>query len=301
MENIIFILDDDKATCDVLSSIIKHNLNNCIIYKFNDSSEMLSHQELHQVDLFIVDVSLVGETGCQVMSKVVELINRSTACLFISGRDYELKDFEDDRYTFDFINKPPNTKILINRIRVLLQVTTKYKNLEYDKMRVQLSLFDLMNHSNFYVIILDTDCNIKLCSSVLAKDLGFNNSNELIGMSWLKIIPCEIQENIVNIFDNILEKVDIVDDFREVTNPIISRNGKKIIVKWFNTKIKNGNIYSFSIGIPINKPVIDEDNINAIRSYWSDIIEVDRTTIESLKNILKNDPQQRKDNTCLET
>jgi len=301
MTSQIFVLDDEKVICELYSEMIKKYIGHCDVFTFTNSKDMLEHPRIKKTNLFIVDVNLGSETGCEVMNKVVKKIDRSLACLFVSGHNYDIDDFYTTEYTYDYISKPVNSTLLINRIRVLLQVSEKYKLLEHDKSLVEGSLLDLINYSNLYVLILDSKMKIKLCSSLLAKDLGYDDSSDLRDKCWMDFIPYELKENIYNVFDNIMGRVEVVDDFREVTNPVIPKTGEKIIVKWFNTKITNGDNYAFSIGIPISKPITKEDSITSIRSYWSDIIESDRTTIDSLKNIVKNSHQQRDHNTCSET
>lgn len=300
-KQIIFMLDDETSVIKAYTEILSRLLPDCIVYGFDNTEEMLTHEKLNIADLFIVDVELKNLYGWDVMNKVCNMRDKSTTCLFMSGRGYELKNFDGVACTYDFIQKPANTSIFVNRIKVLLQVSHEYKQLEFSRRQVELCLYELFNHTNLYVIVLDEAMEIKMCSWYLAHDLGYERPEDLIGKNWRSFIPSRLREQIENVFCNVRNKVKIVEDFREVTNAIIGKNNKEINVKWFNTVIKNGTELSFSIGIPLSKPVTKEDNVSAIRSYWSDIIENDRTTIDSLKNILKNNPQQDRIDTCLET
>ena len=58
------------------------------------------------------------------------------------------------------------------------------------------------------------------------------------------------------------------------------------IVRWFNSSINNGIKGTFSIGIPITKTVTHADDMDSIRSYFRDVIEKDKTTINALKNLV---------------
>ncbi len=289
---IIFMLDDDIMILDAYQHLFQKLLPECITYTFNNSNEMLNHRKLQHVDLFIIDVELKHMYGWDVMNLVCKKRNKCSTCLFISGKEYELKNFDCVACTFDFIKKPANTTIFINRIKVLLQVSSKYKQLEFGKQQVELCLYELFNHTNIYVVILDELMSIKLCSWYLAHDLGYDSPEDLIGQNLKTFIPEHTQNRIDNIFSNIIKKINKAEDFREVNHPIIGKNNEEINVKWFNTIIRNGVELTFSIGIPLSKSVTKEDNVSTIRTYWSDIIESDRTTIDSLKNLLKTTPQQ---------
>jgi hypothetical protein len=73
--------------------------------------------------------------------------------------------------------------------------------------------------------------------------------------------------------------------YKEFTNDILDKDNKTITVKWFNTLINSEFNCVFSIGLPLTKePTLDED-IDSLRSYFRDILEKDKTTINAMKEV----------------
>lgn len=155
------------------------------------------------------------------------------------------------------------------------------------------SLWNIFNYLNFIVVVLDTDMNILLGNFYLAQLLGFENEDELIGKNWLEFVDKKEEIVLKFIHNDIVENSDT---FCEHINDIISSNGEKIPVRWFNSKVNQGVTGTFSFGIPITKNVTQEDTIESIRAYWSDIINQDKTTIQAMKKVFS----EQSKNSCNE-
>lgn len=128
--------------------------------------------------------------------------------------------------------------------------------------------------------------NIKTCSYKLAKDLEYKDYKDIVGLSWTKFIRKEDIENLKIVHDNIVKNTEKYQkSFREVTSTLLTKSGKTISVKWFNSRIKNGHVSTFSIGIPYNRKVTADDEIDSIRAYWKHVLDKDETTLRALKTL----------------
>jgi len=285
---IIFILDDDESIISVMKEYIGKNIPNIKIYTFTDHMDMLNNPLLLKVSLFIIDIHLNSNVaGYDVAAKIYSC-GMNVPFLFISGGDYNYEYFEKFKFTYDFISKPFDQILAVNRIKVLLKVSNSYKIHETEKMKLQVSLKELFDYSNIYMVILDVNMNIKLCSYLLAKDLGYETENEMIGLSWKQFLIESDRRYIDNFHKEILKNSQTFKkSLREVVTTLLTKSKHKISVKWFNSRIDNSHTYTFSIGIPIDKKITPQDGIDSIRAYWRDVLEKDATTLTALKSTLK--------------
>jgi len=286
-KKIIFILDDNEDITTTLQEIIVKKIPDVVVYSFNRCNNMIEHCMVNKADLFIIDIELNAELkGNQVADELFKN-EFNIPYLFMSGKNYEYECFENYDYTYDFILKPFDSNKLINRIKVLLKVSNVYIKHKEEKEKLQINLKEVFDYTNIYMLILDCKMNIKLCSYKLAKDLGFKTEEELIGTSWKQFIKEKDKVKIDIVHKNVVEDTEKYQKFlREVTNKIVTKEGSTITTKWFNSRIQNGNTYTFSIGIPYNRKVTPADDIESIRSYWKHVLDRDETTLKALKNVV---------------
>ena len=150
-------------------------------------------------------------------------------------------------------------------------------NYKKESEKLTKSLWDIFNYSNFAVVLLDPNMNILLGNFYLAQLVGLDSEDLLTGRNWLEFID-ESEEKIIKfVHANVI--------CNEHINDIKTLTGKKIPIRWFNSKINQGFEGTFSIGIPITQTITQEDTIDSMRAYWSDIIKQDKTTIQAMKKI----------------
>lgn len=285
-KQVIFILDDDIGVTRLLKETINKKIPEVFVYCFQTCDKMMVHPVIDEVGLFIIDIELDSNLkGNQVANELFKN-ELNVPYLFMSGSDYEYECFSEYGYTYDFIKKPCDTDKLINRILVLLKVGIAYKKHEIEKRKLQINLKELFNYTNIYMLILNSDMTIKMCSYKLAKDLGYTSEESLIGENWSQFLKEKDQTKIKIVHDNVVDNTEKYQKFlREVTNKIVTKTGTTIAIKWFNSRIKNGDVFSFSIGIPYNRKVSPDDNIDSIRAYWKHVLDKDETTLKALKNV----------------
>jgi PAS domain S-box-containing protein len=151
--------------------------------------------------------------------------------------------------------------------------------------RTKNAIWDMMNYSTMYVLILDSNMHIKFINWSLAIALGFQNEEEPIGRCWLDFIPEDHRKSIAEIHNSI--KTNLDEKYREVVNDIQCTNGDIMTVKWFNTKINRDHEWTFSFGLLMEATTqVTEESI---RSYYHDILKKDRTAILSLRDKILGD------------
>lgn len=276
----IFILDDEESIAELIHTFLEKGLpNNPVIKSFTNAEALLNDPILSEVDLFILDVRVNDYNGIDICNTILQKGITSTF-LFISGFDYNYDSFIELKCTYDFIQKPFTNLILVNRSKTLINLSKSLKKMEQTKKRIEINIKDIFDYSDTYLLILDENMMVKLCSSKLANDLGFSLSDDIIGKCWADFLPDEMQP-LKELFSP--EKKTI---FQEFTNDIVTLSGNRISIKWFNTRIQNGKIWTFSIGIPLARDISKEKSIEEMRSHWENIIKQDRTTINVFRELL---------------
>ena len=167
--------------------------------------------------------------------------------------------------------------------RKLCKTEQKLKYIEEESNLLKKAMWDMLNYSNMYFLIIDKRMNIKLINHRLAKILGFDSEKEIIGECWLQFIQDKDKEYIEDCHLKITTAND-TNHFNEIVNEIITKDGNVILVRWFNIAINSKYNVVLSFGLPrtINKELTDE----SIRTYYTDILKKDKTMIKFLKETL---------------
>jgi len=288
-DQIIFILDDVSDVLVVLKDYLETKLPFVKIFTFTTFDQLTKHPLVKKASLFIIDIELHNnKTGDQAALELHRL--NHAPFLFMSGLDYNFDSFEGYNLTYDFIKKPFDMKQTLNRIKVLLKVSETYTDHIFEQTKLKVSLRELFDYTNIYLIILDEDMVVKLCSFKLWKDLGFNSEREIIGLSWKDFIPPKDLKKMEATHKNVINDTkEYQHSLREITNKILTKHKSTITVKWFNSRIANSHNYSFSIGIPYNRTITEADEIESIRAYWKYVVDKDETTLMALRSSIKED------------
>lgn len=147
------------------------------------------------------------------------------------------------------------------------------------------AIFNMLNYANMYTLVLDESMLIKFANNSLAKELGFKTYHEVLGRCWLDFIAEEDQQNVTVIHSAVSTgSKDWYEKYHEYINDIVTVNGKRITVHWFNSYINSDYNWTFSFGIRKNPPTVITGD--SIRRYYEDIIKKDRTMINSLKDMI---------------
>lgn len=162
------------------------------------------------------------------------------------------------------------------------------KNLKSESINLKKAIWDIMNYANMYVMLLDSKMIIRLANWSLATDLGFKEEKELVGHCFLDFIIQQEKEFISKAHHELAFNHE-KEKYKELTINIQSIDKKIITGKWFNTLVNSGYNMTFSMGVkntPLETTSVSEDYV---RSYYRDIIQKDRTMIQSLKDVVITD------------
>ncbi len=144
-------------------------------------------------------------------------------------------------------------------------------------------IFNMLNFTNMYVLILDQNMIIKFANNSLAIDLGFEKYDDLLDKCWLEFIKTKEGETISAIHHAIANGTKDWEVYREFQNTI---NGKKgeLNVCWFNSHINTDYNWTFSFGI--RKKTTQEVSMDSVREYYQDIISKDRVMINAMRDVI---------------
>jgi len=153
-------------------------------------------------------------------------------------------------------------------------------------------IIELLNNSNFYIVILDKEMNIRFANQTFITRLGYSQIEELLGKCWLEFVPEKIKENIKAVHASIIFEKS--DKYNEYTNKVLNKDGLVFLVKWFNTLINHETNWSLSFGLPQQEEIIVTEE--TIRKNFRNRIESDKTLIKSLKSYVNDISEQFKIN-----
>jgi len=152
-----------------------------------------------------------------------------------------------------------------------------------EKEALRKAIWDMLNYANIFVVLLDSEMNIVLINYSLATKLGFKDETEAIGRCWLDFIKPEEHDQLTTIHHSLAYEGDH-EKYREVINDIVKLSGDTCTIKWFNFTVNSDYHLTFSLGIPKEFPIqVTEESV---RSYYKDVLAKDRTTIDSLRDMI---------------
>jgi len=146
-----------------------------------------------------------------------------------------------------------------------------------------LNLWNVLDYSQYFAVILDKDMNIKMSNRVLSKELGYDEI-EIVGKAWREFVPGTLYEAVLDTHKQILEGNL---GYREFTSELLTKKSGQLTVKWFLSFVNDETQWIFSIGIPIrtttDKIDLEDNTGESVRRFFMDILAKDKTTIKALK------------------
>jgi PAS domain S-box-containing protein len=144
-------------------------------------------------------------------------------------------------------------------------------------------IFNMLNYTNMYILVLDQQMLIKFINNSLANDLGYDKFDDLLGKCWLDFIDENDKETIKIMHTSIANGYENWETYKEFQNEINGKDGEKINVCWFNSHINTDYNWTFSFGI---KKEIETHSMDSIRDYYQDIISKDRVMISAMRDVI---------------
>jgi hypothetical protein len=287
---LIYLSHENKEFERKLKDLILSNLKNVDVKTFSSREDILNDNELMLADLIIIDLIFKNEKLEKLYNALIEVNHKTSTpyLLFTNHDDFDLNKikfiYDYPNSIFEFIDELTfNDFIFINRIKILLKIPniTKFSNSEVKK--IQDGVWNIIDYSNMFVVMLDHDLKIKIINYHLSKTLGYEYPNELVGQNWRQFLRKPDHELIHHVCNEIINGNQ---NYKEFTNDIVDNiNKKTLTVKWFNTLVNHEFNCVFSVGLPLTKEPSIDDDIDSLRSYFRDILEQDKTVINAMKEV----------------
>lgn len=289
---LIYLTNEDKTFEKKLYDVLISRIKNIEVKTFSTRQEMATQliSNIKYVDLVIFDI-LFDDVNLERMENVMKAIHGKSPTsflIFTNDKDFDEVKFKkiNDQYPdmiYDFFNQHIfNEFIFINRTKALLSIPKLSKSFLMQKEAVQNNLWMALDYSSLFVLILSKEFKVVLANYQLARTLGYNTEDEMIGIDWTKHLTQPDLDVVQHVHE---ETLTGSKKYEEFSNDVVTKEGKRITVKWFNTMINNTFNSTFSIGVPLTKGISIDDNIETVRAYFTDILKKDSTTIQAMKEV----------------
>jgi len=163
--------------------------------------------------------------------------------------------------------------------RIIIDRREKMSKLEDQVKELRKVIFDILNFTNMYVLVLNEKMIIKFANNSLATDLGFKKYNDILGRNWLDFIEDK------DIIYKVHESIPFGHN-KEFQNKIYGLNGEELSVHWFNSYINTDYNWIFSFGVKKDPPIEMTDSIESIRTHFLNMINEDRIMINSMREVM---------------
>ncbi|MEZ5070453.1 MAG: PAS domain S-box protein [Bacteroidales bacterium] len=128
---------------------------------------------------------------------------------------------------------------------VLLGLLMNRNRVHWDNQRAKDQLIesekrfsDLLRNINLFSVIIDNQQRIVFCNDYFFKVTGFT-PGELIGENWFeKLVLADDKETVLKTFGRVMQGKE---NFVNARNLIRTKEGKPLMVAWFNTLLKDAN------------------------------------------------------------
>jgi len=261
----IFVIDDDPVIVQIICEHIEATWPKAKAFTFHNADQLFNDPDPQQADLFICDIRL-GDTDGRILMQQLPEACHHTPILFISGYDTTDAEFEgiEKLYTYDFIAKPFVRRVLINRMRLLLNFKFRYQILNADKSAAEQSLLNLFDLSPILAVVLTDNMVVKYCNQQIIDFLQIK-PEDILGQNFLAFLP-ETQKAVTYQMHRAAldQSARWYSDFE---GEIIAADGRRQMARWFNTVFEGeSEPLILSVGLIIAQyPVTNEKQF---REFW---------------------------------
>lgn len=164
---------------------------------------------------------------------------------------------------------------IVNYIKVAEIVTELRETL--------MNLWSVLDFANYFVVVLDSDMQIRMCNRTLAHFLGFEDEHNIIGKPWADFILRQELELVKYIHNSLISNPK--ETHKEVTTELKNLSGKVVTVKWFSSLVNKKYHFSFNLGIPVQSDAI-QSSIENTREFFEDVIVKHKLTLKAIQTKL---------------
>lgn len=275
--NLVYIVDDNPEITTIIRDLISQIPE--IVIKVFSGPEFLEDKEIDRACLFIVDVLLEnGVSGIDVIKRC----KFNVPTLFISGYPYNPEDYRNlpRSFIYDFVPKPIDRTILLNRVSLLLRCGYSVKCDRDEKQILREEIWNIFDSApGLYTLLASLiDQKIQLASAELLNDLNY--TIDTIRQKTLRDI---IDDTDASLADRYLE--DVTDEgYAEITAYMKKIDGQRgPLVRWFTVKINSNYNMILSLGVPILRDHDSSMAIDRLRDMFKNMCANDKKIIDVFK------------------
>ncbi len=188
----ILIVDDSEIDRTVLRSILEHEFE---VYEANNGYSALDMiiTKRRPLDAILLDISMPILDGLSVLRIMRENELENIPVFMITAEATKDNIEKAIQYNIkDFIRKPFDREVVLQRIRDRLGVTAEYDYNESDMDQTRRYISDLESIYNQYVMITGKDkwsdeCRAYLMATLMRKQSGFRNETH-IDKFWIEML-----------------------------------------------------------------------------------------------------------------
>jgi len=278
----VFIVSNKPEFLDRIENII-NNIEKTNTFKILNKELFQTQCILNKIDLVITHADPEKITDdIMFYESCLDFSKHMTPILFVIPQGKKVMSYPKGiKLTIDFAWEDIPDDIMFNKISLMLKVSTVICQRKLIDAKEK-GIWDILNYSNIFVLVLDKNLKIALCNKYLAKHLGYNDEKDVIGLEWKNFLPPSTAYAMKEIYEAIKSGRE---EFKEFTTEIIPKEGNSFAVKWFNSYINGEDEVLIRIGTPIGTRREHNEGIDALRLYYRNVIDKDRTTIQSIKEL----------------
>ena len=154
-----------------------------------------------------------------------------------------------------------------------------------------LNMWNILEYSNYYILIIDSTLTIVLCNQIFARVLGFKESLDVIGTKFSDYISKD-DKYIFKSLQELLSKPN--SEMSEFLSELVDKDGHKHMVKWFNSFINSDTQWTFCFGVPVKDDKFYSESVDSMRERYKDIISIHRNLIHGLKEDYNKENPKKK-------
>jgi PAS domain S-box-containing protein len=210
----ILIVDDIEPNLVLLETTLRH-LKACFI-RACSGAEALEKIKGRELALALIDVHMPVMSGIELASQILRDKSRSLVpIIFITAYPADEKELEKIYETgvIDYISKPVNPKLLISKVKILLELYRQRNRVAESERLYRL----LLNASPEGIIIMDNSGTIREISSVAAETFGITSKEDFIGSMLCALFPPEEQQRLSAVLQQAMEQGTVRNEEFSVT------------------------------------------------------------------------------------
>lgn len=275
--NLVYIIDDDPGVAMYIRDLISQIPE--IVIKTFSGPEFLEDKEIDRACLFIVDILLDnGVSGIDIIKKC----KLNVPTLFVSGYPYNPEDYNTlpKSLIYDFVPKPIDSSILLNRVSLLLRCGYTVKCDRDEKQTLREEIWNIFDSApGLYTLLASLiDQKIQLGSAELLNDLDYT-----IDTIRQKCLTDIIDDTDASLAERYLEAVSD-EGYAEITAYMKKIDGQRgPLVRWFTVKINSTYNMILSLGVPILRDHDSSMAIDRLREMFKNMCANDKKIIDVFK------------------